>query len=615
MPLNTAEFLFPRDLEVSPTRFDKVLFIGSCLSERYVLELRQEKPDTVFDLILFNNAADLPARTDAELRSYDLQYLQIPLRSVLTDAIVRLVEQESQPGGMDWIALGQRNIVQMLDKAMAYNEQSGLLTLVSNFIVPQGRMAPSLYDQDSEQDIVFVVRELNAFLAREVRRRVNAYVADIDMIANSLGKRYFLDDIIFFYTHGAMFYTDWSGHERFPDWTAPAPGRIEEIPDLALTYDNRNAEFVSAAYRQIEWIHRIVNKVDSVKIVIFDLDNTLWRGQLIEHYQPGMALPYSDGWPLGIWEAVQHLRRRGIVVALASKNDLDAVEAMWDAAVRPPFLKFSDFLTHRIDWNSKATNIKSILEEVALTPASALFVDDNPIERESVRVQLPGIRVMGSDPFLVRRALLWSAETQIPVRSRESASRETLLRKQIRREDERASMSRPEFLASLKSTIDIWRLADIAAPSFSRISELVNKTNQFNTSGQRWTVDDYKHLFDQGGCIYAFSVSDRFVEYGTVGALMVLGDEIVQYVMSCRVLGMDVELAALGAVVDTMRESHPTRTVISSIVPTTANTPVRKVYTNAGFAEDGAGRFRLDPWASKPSIDHVKINLAETHAT
>jgi FkbH-like protein len=609
MPLNTDEFLFPRDLEVTPTRFAKVLFIGSCLSERYVLEMRQKRPDTAFDFVLFNNAADLPPHTDTELRSYDFQYLQIPLRSVLTDAVVRLVEQEARPDGIDWVAVGQRNIAQMLDKAMAYNEQSGLLTLVSNFIVPQGRMAPSLRDQESGQDIVFVVRELNAFLAQEVRRRVNAYVADVDMIANSLGKRYFLDDIIFFYTHGAMFYTDWSGHERFPSWTAPAPGRIEEIPDLALTYDNRNDEFISAVYRQIESIYRIVHKVDSVKIVIFDLDNTLWRGQLVEHYQPGMALPYSDGWPLGIWEAIQHLRRRGIVVALASKNDQSAVESMWDAAVRPPFLKFSDFLTHRIDWNAKAANIKAILDQVALTPASALFVDDNPIERESVRAQLPGIRVMGSDPFVVRRALLWSAETQIPMRSRESASREALLRNQIRREDERSSMSRPEFLASLKSRVEIWHLTDISAPSFSRVGELVNKTNQFNTNGKRWSVEEYKQLFDLGGCIYAFSVSDRFVEYGTVGAVVVLHDEIVQYVMSCRVLGMDVELAALGAVVEAMREQRGSRTTNASIVPTAANTPVRGLYANAGFTDDGEGRYHLAPGVATSSIGHVEVKM------
>jgi hypothetical protein len=116
------------------------------------------------------------------------------------------------------------------------------------------------------------------------------------MIANSIGKRFFMDDFIGFYAHGGVHYPDWG------EWN-----RIEKVPPFTETYENRLHELFTAVARQIEAIYRTVNQIDQVKVVIFDLDGTLWRGQLAG-YQPGRQWPHSDGWPLGIWEAVQHLR-------------------------------------------------------------------------------------------------------------------------------------------------------------------------------------------------------------------------------------------------------------------------------------------------------------------
>lgn len=77
--MDTAEFLFPRDLEVTPTGIKRVLFIGSCLSEAYVKRVREANPSVQYEHILFNNAADLPPRSDLEIAQYDLQYIQLPI--------------------------------------------------------------------------------------------------------------------------------------------------------------------------------------------------------------------------------------------------------------------------------------------------------------------------------------------------------------------------------------------------------------------------------------------------------------------------------------------------------------------------------------------------------
>jgi FkbH-like protein len=607
--MNTADFLFPHDLEVTATEFKKIMFVGSCLAEAYVLKFRERFPAVVCDFVLFNNAADLPVRTSEEIAGYALQYIQIPLRSVLTDAVVRIADNDKSESPINWIDLGKQNISLMLKAAMGYNPKGSLLTIVSNFIVPQGRIAPSLDDQDSDQDLTKVIRELNSYLAKELKKYSSAFLADVDMIANSLGKRFFLDDAIFFYTHGGVFYTDWAALERFPHWTYPSPGRIEEIPDLGLTYENKNAEFFDAVFRQIEALYRTIMQIDMVKVVIFDLDNTMWRGQLIEHYQNGAKWPYSDGWPLGIWEAVHHLRRRGIVVSIASKNDQVLIEEKWSDAVQPAFVRYNDFVEPRINWVSKADNIRAILTDLCMTPKSAVFVDDNPVERESVRVSLPGIRVIGSDPFVVRRILLWSPETQIAARSNESVRREEMLRKQVDREREKSSMSRTDFLKSLQSKVAIFEVINSEQGSFSRIFELVNKTNQFNTNGNRWTLEDYRAHFDKGGRVFGFSVVDRFTDYGIVGVAFVLGAQVLQFVMSCRVIGMEIEIAVLSRLIEAIRVERPAVNVSGSIVDTEANTPCRDFYLRAGFRQSTSNDYELDGSKDCMSEAHVEMTF------
>lgn len=611
--MDAADFLFPRDLEVSAVQYPNILFIGSCLSEAYVLRLREQYKENDLEYILFNNAAELPEKDDDEIGRFDLQYIQLPLRSVLTDAAVRMVDSDLSRSPIDWIELGKANIDRMIEKAIKYNLQNGILTFLSNFVVPQRHISSSIYDENSEGDLCFVISELNKYLSETARCYANTFVADVESIAASIGKRYFLDDAIVFSTHGSVLYPDWAGHEHMPYWTAPDPGRIEPIPDLGTTYEIRTQEFFRAVFRQIEAMHRSFKQIDMVKVVIFDLDNTLWRGQLVEHYRSGEHRPYTDGWPLGIWEAVHHLRRRGIMTAIASKNDQHLVEQMWDDAVQPPFVKLSDFVATGINWEPKAENIRAILQKLSLTPKSAVFVDDNPVERESVKAALPGIRTIGSDPFVVRRILLWSPETQIAKRSTESQRREQMLKLQFAREDEKSSMSRDAFLSGLGSTLSIWQVKDSGHRTFSRIFELVNKTNQFNTTGVRWSPDNYSSFLETGGVIHAFSVKDRFTEYGTVGVVFTRGDQIQQFVMSCRVLGMEIETAAMAHIVATLRRDRGASTIEGHIVETEANMPCRDLFKRSQFAEVGHQRLHyvLKPDAVPRVSPHVRIEVVD----
>ena len=128
------------------------------------------------------------------------------------------------------------------------------------------------------------------------------------------------------------------------------------------------------------------------------------------------------------------------------------------------------------------------LEALSLTPKGAVSVDDNPAERDAVKAALPGIRVIGSNPYFTRPILLWSPEMLVASRTEESKRREQMVQRQIQREVQRDAMSHGEFLESLAISLCIWELIDTAHDTFSRVFELVNKTNQFNTTGKRGTI-------------------------------------------------------------------------------------------------------------------------------
>ena len=223
-------------------------------------------------------------------------------------------------------------------------------------------------------------------------------------------------------------------------------------------------------------------------------------------------------------------------------------------------------------------------------------------------IHVPGIRVIGADPYTTRRILLWSAETQRLHSTAETANREASYRNIVVREQEKAdSGDRAAFLAGLGVALSFTVLTDQTDETFQRISELVNKTNQFNTTGVRWSNPDFADFFDTGGVIYAFSVIDKFSEYGLVGAIFMQAGVVRQFTMSCRVLGMDVEIAALRHVADLQFQAG-LQVMVAGVVETELNTPCRDVYTRCGFeAAQPPGVFALRNTAPRVEAPHVAI--------
>ncbi|MCX2561715.1 hypothetical protein OQ252_09945 [Acetobacter farinalis] len=185
-----------------------------------------------------------------------------------------------------------------------------------------------------------------------------------------------------------------------------------------------------------------------------------------------------------------------------------------------------------------------------------------------------------------------------------------MIRSQIEREETRSAMSREDFLASLECRVAFKYITDTAQPEFARALELTNKTNQFNTSGKRWTFKEVADFLKEGGQLLAFTVQDKFTEYGLVGVLYLRNTEIVQYVMSCRVLGMEVEEFVVAEAVAHVRKTLGEVRVTASVHDLPDNTPCRDVYARAGFREDwvseGIHYYILDEGQSSRQAPHIK---------
>ena len=322
--------------------------------------------------------------------------------------------------------------------------------------------------------------------------------------------------------------------------------------------------------------------IDGVKMVCVDLDDTLWHGVAAEADAVDGYL--VEGWPLGFAEALMMLKRRGIILAIASKNDAARVAEIWPQ-IFGPRLRMDDFAIRKIDWMPKADNIRAAIAEANVLPESVVFIDDNPVERAAVAAAIPGIRVLAAPPLDWRRILLWSSETQVPAISEESTRRTAMIQAQVVREQARSSQSHADFVAGLEIKVTLATVRSTAAGEFARAIELVNKTNQFNTTGRRWSHADAETYFAAGGVWRTFRVADRFTNYGLVGVVVQNDVRIEQFVLSCRVFGLGVEVAVLDRIVAEAGD----RPIGATLVETGRNGPCLGVYRDAGWhAVDGA---------------------------
>lgn len=523
----------PQDLQVTMRFPERILIVGSCLSEGWPAALQAAHTGCRADLQLFNHIADLPPTPFDEMGGYDLQLVQIPLCSVLPESAHFRLGYNDSTAFEELFDSTRLRLSTYLDAALRYYREHHLLTFVANFLCPQESPIGRLQPRTNLSNLTYFVRCLNDELSRMVDPLPDAYVLDLDSLSASLGRRHVQDDLIWSTSHGSVL-TDWD-HLR-------DQGRLEPPEAASTCIEVRSSWFMMEACLEVFAMFRTAHQVDAVKLVVVDLDDTLWRGVVAE--EDDVSVDTLGGWPMGIVEALAVLKRRGVLLGIISKNDRAVVERVW-ARIFSGQLEIDDFASVKIDWRPKADNLSEMLAEVGLLPGSVVFVDDNPVERASIKEAFPQVRTLGGTLYDIRRVLLWAPETQVPCITGESSARTAMVQAQTARENLRSKVSREEFLASLQLSITLDQITSSESARLGRAVDLINRTNQFNTTGERWKVTEMAAFLDADGGLLVADVADVYTRYGLTVVAIVDPQGVRQMVMSCRVLGLDVEQAVL----------------------------------------------------------------------
>ena len=421
----------------------------------------------------------------------------------------------------------------------------------------------------------------------------DVHVVDIAAGLNATGNERLLDDGQVGFTHFGS--PGWL-LQRPEDEKAAVHGIFPDTSPLAkwVGGDPYAREVVTARVH-VDALVTVLG-LDRKKCVIVDLDGVLWPGILAETGAPfAWNLEVSGaasyvGLYFGLHEALLCLKRRGILLACVSKNEEATVRALWkyeDHYPRESLMTPDDFVTWRVNWNDKVENIQSIADQLGLALEAFLFIDDNPVERERVRQRLPEVEVWGEELFSLRRRLLSDPRLQLPRITGEAAVRTELTTNQLKRQSAREeSLSESEFIASLDVRTQIERLASGA--DLTRVSELFQRTTQFNATGAKFPVSELEMFLDEPGAgIFTARVKDRFGDHGLVGAAVIKRGEIIGLALSCRVLGLGVEHVFMRHIVEALSGEHDR--LSARIIPTARNIPVRNIYRDSGFVLDDNG--------------------------
>ncbi len=340
----------------------------------------------------------------------------------------------------------------------------------------------------------------------------------------------------------------------------------------------------SDVWARVAAVWRTWKALDPVKLIITDLDNTLWRGVAAEADE---IVPWNfvEGWPLGYAEALLACKARGLLLAVASKNDEAVIRERFDQ-IWGGRLRLDDFCSVHIHWGPKSQSVQQILAETNILSEHAIFLDDSPQEIAEVQRAFPEIRTLSGRPERWRHVLLYAPETQVLRVTEESRVRTELVRAKRQRDILADQMDRASFLASLELRVTLTDVVDSSHPKWARALELLNKTNQFNTTGRRWSHHEMVDWLAAGGRMLAASAEDRLSRHGLVALALYKGREILQVVLSCRVFGLGIEQALLHRLMTGERKGD-CEEFVARWIDTGRNQTCRDLWSALGWEEIG----------------------------
>jgi FkbH-like protein len=329
------------------------------------------------------------------------------------------------------------------------------------------------------------------------------------------------------------------------------------------------------------------------KVLCTDLDNTLWGGILGEDGPEGIATgsTFPGNCYIEYQKYLKQLSSRGILLAIVSKNNDSDVREAFQIRAADLGLTLDNFVATKISWNEKATSIRELAEELSLGLDSFVFVDDNPVECEAIRQQLPEVAVLTApveEPWKLVELLSAQPFFDAAIVTDDDVNRLNEYKAQAQRAELASGAgNRDEFLASLDIVCTF--LSALNAP-LARSVQLLAKTNQFNLTTRRHSAAEVEEYASApGGQAVAIRVRDRFGDAGVVGLALARteGDSCIidSLLLSCRVIGRGIETALLAHIAKGAIRSGANR-LVGEFISTKKNAPCADFYSSHGFAQD-----------------------------
>ncbi len=353
------------------------------------------------------------------------------------------------------------------------------------------------------------------------------------------------------------------------------------------------------------------------KALALDLDNTLWGGVVGDDGVDGIQIGQETGVSQSYYEFqsyVKSLKSLGIILTVCSKNDHE--NAIAGLEHPEGALKPDDFIIIKANWENKDRNIVETAAELNILPDAIVFADDNPAEREIVRQQVKGCAVPemdGVENYIT--TLDRNGYFEVTNFSADDLKRNEMYKANAQRAAQQASFGDyNEYLRSLEMTAVI---DDFIPVYLQRITQLSNKSNQFNVTTKRYTATEMEEVFASGDYIRLYGkLIDKFGDNGVVSVVIghkngeVLDMDL--WIMSCRVLKRDMEFAMLDKLVSRCREEG-IKTVKGYYYPTAKNKMVKDLYGRFGFDKISEDENGNSVWELQVGSYENKCHVIDVH--
>jgi FkbH-like protein len=451
----------------------------------------------------------------------------------------------------------------------------------NNFELPSSRILGNL-DSVNPAGHTRFVHSLNAEFARYAATRPKLLINDLDSIAATLGLDHFHDP------------KRWFSY------------KLISTPAASLEVARSVAAIVTSIYGRAR------------KCLVLDLDNTLWGGVIgddgVDNIKIGRETAEGEAYTAFQQYCLQ-LRERGVLLAVCSKNSPEIARQGFEHP--ESVLKPEHFAAFRVNWEPKHENIKAVASDLNIGLDSLVFLDDNPAEREIVSAQLPMVAVpnLGDDVSNFIRVLQRERYFEPVTLSAEDLGRASQYQSNRSRSEAQSQFaSYGEYLDSLEMSAEI---APFRSVYLDRITQLINKTNQFNLTTRRYTLSEVERLSSDPGHITLYGkLKDKFGDNGLVSVIIGRRERdalhIDVWLMSCRVIKRDMELAMFDALLAACREQG-IKEIVGSYSPSPKNAMVKDHYQQLGFhrvreSQGGESVWRLPVEAhSSPRNKHITV--------